>query len=443
MKKALLLSFAAVAAFSASADEYVAGQCNALQPGYSLTEEWGDASMVGTNWMDARTGIGVGDKFYIMHHADGNVMVYGKKGFVKNINVGPKCWVSCTVDEAGNVIARTDLLNGGTGWPGTGTAGAYVPSQGSFSIIDSKTDAVVKELVPMTDGAVCRFDALGLVKGNILEGFTGLYTPYCAASTVGCNEFLYDKGEFLAGSLFLTPINEAFKDTEAAKPQTLGVAMQYGEGDYKLAVYNNNYLNVTSSENGLGNGIAAYAFVEDEDGAEMWQHTGKFFITPQHASNNGFAVFTVAGKDYIVYTSGQSGQTICADAVAISEVKFADTPVSDNEADKSVLVARKYPALGENGAALYFAKANFTSFNVVPVENEPNSVYIYVFTAANPMFKLKFTVPAGGAGVNDIEVAEDVNAPVEYFNLQGVRVANPENGLYIKRQGSKTEKVVL
>ena len=35
------------------------------------------------------------------------------------------------------------------------------------------------------------------------------------------------------------------------------------------------------------------------------------------------------------------------------------------------------------------------------------------------------------------------NSPVEYFNLQGVRVANPENGLYIRRQGSKVEKVFL
>ena len=41
------------------------------------------------------------------------------------------------------------------------------------------------------------------------------------------------------------------------------------------------------------------------------------------------------------------------------------------------------------------------------------------------------------------EVIVDENAPVEYYNLQGVRVANPENGLYIKRQGNKVEKVIL
>lgn len=47
----------------------------------------------------------------------------------------------------------------------------------------------------------------------------------------------------------------------------------------------------------------------------------------------------------------------------------------------------------------------------------------------------------GGSGVN--AVAADVNAPVEYFNLQGIRVANPENGLYISRQGADVKKVVI
>ena len=39
-------------------------------------------------------------------------------------------------------------------------------------------------------------------------------------------------------------------------------------------------------------------------------------------------------------------------------------------------------------------------------------------------------------------ISADENAPVEYFNLQGVRVANPENGIFIVRQGSKVTKVI-
>lgn len=45
------------------------------------------------------------------------------------------------------------------------------------------------------------------------------------------------------------------------------------------------------------------------------------------------------------------------------------------------------------------------------------------------------------SGINN--VAFDENAPVEYYNLQGVRVANPNNGIYIVKQGTKTTKVFV
>lgn len=47
-----------------------------------------------------------------------------------------------------------------------------------------------------------------------------------------------------------------------------------------------------------------------------------------------------------------------------------------------------------------------------------------------------------GSGVQNI-VVDDGNAPVEYYNLQGVRVANPANGLYIVRQGNKVSKRII
>lgn len=50
----------------------------------------------------------------------------------------------------------------------------------------------------------------------------------------------------------------------------------------------------------------------------------------------------------------------------------------------------------------------------------------------------------GEATVTGIEsVVADADAEVEYYNLQGVRVINPENGLYIRRQGNTTTKVYI
>lgn len=53
---------------------------------------------------------------------------------------------------------------------------------------------------------------------------------------------------------------------------------------------------------------------------------------------------------------------------------------------------------------------------------------------------IKFTGNAS-SGIDGIVVDEE--APVEYYNLQGIRVAEPTNGLYIRRQGNKATKVVF
>lgn len=46
-----------------------------------------------------------------------------------------------------------------------------------------------------------------------------------------------------------------------------------------------------------------------------------------------------------------------------------------------------------------------------------------------------------GASVNNVNV--DDNAPVEYYNLNGMKVSNPQGGIFIRRQGTTTEKVIL
>jgi hypothetical protein len=41
------------------------------------------------------------------------------------------------------------------------------------------------------------------------------------------------------------------------------------------------------------------------------------------------------------------------------------------------------------------------------------------------------------------EISVDNNAEAAYYTLQGVRVANPEKGLYIRVRGSKADKVIF
>lgn len=65
---------------------------------------------------------------------------------------------------------------------------------------------------------------------------------------------------------------------------------------------------------------------------------------------------------------------------------------------------------------------------------------------ANKAYKFSFVPSTATLTVTaDVAVAgiEVENAPVEYFNMQGVRVANPENGIFIVRQGDKVSKQVI
>lgn len=62
----------------------------------------------------------------------------------------------------------------------------------------------------------------------------------------------------------------------------------------------------------------------------------------------------------------------------------------------------------------------------------PAATFIYITMPENITF----------SGINDVEMNE--NAPVRYFNLQGMEVVNPVKGqLVIKTQGNKAQKVIV
>ncbi|MCH5241363.1 MAG: hypothetical protein J1F67_02920 [Muribaculaceae bacterium] len=95
------------------------------------------------------------------------------------------------------------------------------------------------------------------------------------------------------------------------------------------------------------------------------------------------------------------------------------------------------PAEGQNGAVnvgqsdIKFALGGDTSFNIA------NGTYDFVVDF-NTM-----TIAISEAGSVGVKTVIDFNAPVEYYNLNGVKVANPDKGIYIIRQGNTTKKAVI
>lgn len=92
---------------------------------------------------------------------------------------------------------------------------------------------------------------------------------------------------------------------------------------------------------------------------------------------------------------------------------------------------------------MFFTKeiGNFT--------NSKNEANFYASDDLRPQLTLSY-LPAGTTSVEEVTVdlndfggLIDPSKPVEYYNLQGMKVNNPSNGIYIIRQGNVVAKVMI
>ncbi len=110
----------------------------------------------------------------------------------------------------------------------------------------------------------------------------------------------------------------------------------------------------------------------------------------------------------------------------------------------------KTPSSFKNCECTMFPKSNKNWFLLMEKDESFEPATSMSFTAGQDASNANYTGYLAhvyifyrelGAGVADVMV--DENAPVEYYNLQGVRVAAPENGIFIRRQGNKVEKILV
>lgn len=143
------------------------------------------------------------------------------------------------------------------------------------------------------------------------------------------------------------------------------------------------------------------------------------------ASTSNFSAFTVGKESYVVGNQPDPSKPDPTDISARThywEVKKVST--------------------GETVAswAMPTGEATYYMVGFASSVNEDGSVNIYQF---NPGIRLaKYTLAADFSGINNVIADADENAPVEYYNLQGVKVEKPENGIFIKKQGAKATKII-
>ncbi|MEE1207832.1 MAG: hypothetical protein UHP27_06655 [Muribaculaceae bacterium] len=156
---------------------------------------------------------------------------------------------------------------------------------------------------------------------------------------------------------------------------------------------------------------------------------------------NGCVEFTLGGETYFVYALSDYDQ-------GGSRVNVAKMGEGDAFEGMQLLWTLPEKGLGE------ISDTGSRMFGMNPVLKKDKSgkeaIYLPITKCNNGFGLYRIAQPGFNAsdvessGVESVEM-DDPNAPVEIFNLNGVRVSedNMAPGLYIKRQGTKATKMVV
>lgn len=247
-----------------------------------------------------------------------------------------------------------------------------------------------------------------------------------------------------------------------ASPYNFATVVDLPAGKYRFGVQS--FLRYGGSGNVSGKqrsckGNANYGWVEGDSPLDLWNkkaedetHNAYVYATNAYLENAGVPY---KPKDATTASKVVPGSFYNETAIMNMFAETLDT-YPDNVFDPEALPNADGYDNTDSGHEYQAAKVfinnpklyrNYVEFELT----EPAKVWVGIKKDVNaPAFywnpfrdyTLEKYVAEGGSAVTEVEVADE-NAPVEYYNLQGVRVANPTNGLYIVKQGKKVTKQIF
>lgn len=162
-------------------------------------------------------------------------------------------------------------------------------------------------------------------------------------------------------------------------------------------------------------------------------------------------VYDMATEDGIHYTMEIDTQKAIPAGSVVSVITTPDvenTSATVWRANANIVFGEKTNWITQGGETKSTVTSEFTGKITATV---PGMKYFAGGTAEKPvnlywsetpdcpvMFEY---IPSTETGTIGIET--EGNMPVEFYNLQGIRVAQPENGVFIRRQGSEVKKVIV
>ena len=318
-------------------------------------------------------------------------------------SMGPA--ISC--DDAGNILVHT-------GW-------SAATSGSNFMIISADLKSSYKlDLSTIEDYTSLRVDQIGRIRGNMLssEGAYAFIAPNTANSVLvvkianGAIDSNYTQVSSNSGLTFDT--------STLAQPALATVA------EIDALMDNDSDLTNSFIMRKRTNPTNVFAWNSDNTAMEAqydFTATTPEGYTAKNASSEGFDWFKLYDMSYYIMPLSTDGTTTN---------RSTAWAIFNQDGEIEAYAAENIKTgIGQG----------FGSIIAVPINDY--SVAIYHFVAGCVAEKYTFAVePKSTVAVEEIEIApaEDVDAPAEYYNLQGVKIANPENGLYIVKRGNKVTK---
>lgn len=357
----------------------------------------------------SRFGAGFGGKVYFNvkdpDGGPGKVMTIDKDGNVEEYATVEGLGTGIAIDDAGNVLVNT-------GFPGAVSGSNFV----IISAADKSQTALNLDINTENAGlAAARVDQLGRVAGNLL-------------SEDGAFFFITMKDAPTVTTIFVQNGAQAMGDLSYLMSEPAIVAMNTSACAQPLFDFDTLL--------GMGDDVRKSGFaVRNRSNQKIYFYEGSEWLTfgapaTKTSGTEGFDVFTIGDKSYSINPVVMTKSHENAFEIADEDGNTIFNSVNDGGV----------PVACETGGQ------SFGSYNARPVYNEAGEVEkveIYQWYGANNnnCLAAMFTV-SNTQGVNDVIAADADVAPV-YYNLQGVRVANPANGLYIKVAGEKASKVLV
>lgn len=232
---------------------------------YSLTQDWAITTGL-TGAADVRQGVCKSGTWYIQNKTTGKIEIWTKDGKSEKTLDSALSWPAICTDDAGNIVVRIDAT-----WPSA--MATDVPQFKIYSAdLSTSTDLKIDFAGASLD-ALPRMDFVGHARGNLLSAEGGVL--YLAKNTTK--------------QIYNIPVASGVQDVNNTfayeGPTDLNnTATVYAKGDNELIVCQRN----------MGNTY----YKSTIEGESL---TSELLVTPDKYSLNGCGLFTLGGKDYIVY----------------------------------------------------------------------------------------------------------------------------------------------